>query len=229
MTFTWRRVSVSSPSGFGRPRANISCPSCPSLPRLVRLAAQQAQPQAAGHVLDLQRYQLGVAERAGEADQQQRAVAPAAGGAVARRKELAQQGQGEGRALPHRAAALGQQALQRLLDVAVPGTSGQVVEPVHLAQGCQAAADGGWRVAVLQAGQVGADGRGRGGHRGKPQDSAPGGVVRSVRLVGPQRRGCGVRAPARRPAPPGRLPSAPGRRGCPCLAGPHLAWWRGRW
>ena len=51
------------------------------LPRLVGLAAADAQPQAAGDdgdVLDMEGNQFGAAQRGGEAEQQQCAIAPAA-------------------------------------------------------------------------------------------------------------------------------------------------------
>ena len=69
------------------------------LPRLVGFAAANAQPQPAGHhgdVLDAKRNQFGAAQRAGEAEQQQRAVAPAAGALVAGRQNLAQHGERQG-------------------------------------------------------------------------------------------------------------------------------------
>ena len=53
------------------------------LPGLVGLAAADAQPQPAAHrgdILDLERHEFGAAQRAGEAEQQQCPVAPAAGG-----------------------------------------------------------------------------------------------------------------------------------------------------
>ena len=73
----------------GRP---ISAP-CPAWSVLLR---GDAQPQPAGDlgdVLDLQRHQFGAAQRAGEAEQQQGPVAPAAGGIVAGGDQLAQHGQ----------------------------------------------------------------------------------------------------------------------------------------
>ena len=175
-------------TGLGVPAARQAKLSPLSGPVRLAAADAQAQPVLRGQdILDLQRHQLGAAERGREADQQQGAVAPAAGGDVAGGDQVAQHGEGE-RRLPHRPAALAQQAFQWLLDVAVPEVPGQVVEAVHLADGGQAPAHRGGRVAVLEAGEVGADGRGRRGHRREAMRGAPGGVVRPVGLVGPQRR-----------------------------------------
>ena len=55
-----------------------------------------------GDVLDIQRYQFGAAQRAGKADQQQRAVAPAAGAVVAGGQQPAQHGERERRRLLRR-------------------------------------------------------------------------------------------------------------------------------
>ena len=60
------------------------------LPRLVGLSPADAQPQPAGDdgdVLDAERDQFGAAQRADEAEQQQRAVAPAAGALIAGEQE----------------------------------------------------------------------------------------------------------------------------------------------
>jgi hypothetical protein len=63
------------------------------LPRLVSFAASDAQPEPAGddgHILDLERHQFGAAQRAGEAEQQQGAITPAAGTRIAGQKNLPQ-------------------------------------------------------------------------------------------------------------------------------------------
>ena len=77
------------------------------LPGLVGLAAADAQPQAAGDdgdVLDMEGNKFGAAQRAGEAEQQQRAVAPAAGALIAGGEQLAQHVQRQRGGLAHRAA-----------------------------------------------------------------------------------------------------------------------------
>ena len=126
------------------------------LPGLVGLAPADAQPQAAGDdgdVLDLQGDEFGAAQRGGEAEQQQRAVAPAAGGASQVASSWRSMASDSAAAFSHRPAVQAQQGLQRHLDVAVPGVPGQVVEAVHLADRRQAAADRRRRVAFGQAGR----------------------------------------------------------------------------
>ena len=178
------------------------------LPRLVGFAAADAQPQPAGDdgdVLDTQRNQFGAAQRAGEAEQQQRAVAPAARALVAGRQQLAQHGERQRRGLAGRAAVAAQQALQRALDVAMAGVPRQVVEAVHFAQCRQPAADGAGGMAVGQAGEIGADGGRCRRHRDKTVRGAP---VRQNASSRPCRRARwpprwrGRRRPAPRPAPP---------------------------
>ena len=162
------------------------------LPGRVGLAARNAEPEPAGDlgdVLDLQRHQLGAAQRAGEAKQQQGPVAPAAGGSIAGGDQLAQHGQRQRGGFLWWPAVLAQQALQRPLDVAMGGVPGQVVEPVHFAQRGEAAADGGRGMGVGEAGEIGADGGRGGGDRHEAMRGAPGGEVRPVRLVGPERVG----------------------------------------
>ena len=75
----------------------------------IGLAAGDPKPEPArddAHVLHLQRHQFGAAQRAGQADQQQRAVAPAAGARVAGGNEPPQQRQRERRRLSYRAPLL---------------------------------------------------------------------------------------------------------------------------
>ena len=66
----------------------------------------RSPPASDRDVLDLQRHQLGAAQRAGEAEQQQRPVAPAARRAVAGGQQPAQHGEGQRRRLARRAAVL---------------------------------------------------------------------------------------------------------------------------
>ena len=59
---------------------------------LARAMRMQSPPGRGGDVLDIQRHQLGAAQRAGEADQQQRAVTPPAGASsqvASRRRSIA--------------------------------------------------------------------------------------------------------------------------------------------
>ena len=140
--------------------------------------------EAAGR-LDIQRHQLGAAQRAGEADQQQRAVTPPPGAVVAGCEQAPQHGEGERRRLLPRPPVAAQQPLQRLLDMAVPGIPRQIIEAMHLADGGEAAANGAARVALGEACQIGADRRRRCRHRAKPGTGAPVRVVLPVGLVGP--------------------------------------------
>ena len=79
-----------------------------------------------------------------------------------------------------------QRALQRALDVAVRRVPRQVVEPVHFSQCRQPPSDRGGRMAVGQAGEVGADGRRRRRDRDKTVRGAPLREMRPVGLVGAQ-------------------------------------------
>jgi hypothetical protein len=102
------------------------------------MGSNDAQPQAAGddrNVFHANCHQFRAAQCADEAKQQQRTVAPAAGGVVAGGENLAQHRQGERRGLAHGATAGAHHPLQRSLDVAVRRVPCQVVEPVHFPQG----------------------------------------------------------------------------------------------
>ena len=119
--------------GLERPhRAGLNMPSARQadlrpLPCLVGLAAADAQAQPAGDdgdVFDLQRHQFGAAQRADEAEQQQRAITPAAGALITGGQQLAQHRQGQRGGLLHRTGMRPQHALQRTLDVAMaPGST----------------------------------------------------------------------------------------------------------
>ena len=157
------------------------------LPRRIGLAARNAQPQPArvhADVVDAQRHQFGAAQRAGEAEQQECAVAPAARTGIAGGQQAAQHRERQRGGLVRRPSVLSQQAAQRFLDVAVRGVPRQVVEAVHLADRRQATADRRRRVGLTEAGEIGPDRRGRGGHRHEAGLRAPGSVVRPVGLVG---------------------------------------------
>ena len=80
-----------------------------------------------------------------------------------------------------------QHALQRSLDGAMRRVPRQIVEPVHFSQRRQPPADGGRRVGVRQAGEVGADGVRRGRHGDEAVRGAPVGKMRPVGFVGAQR------------------------------------------
>ena len=127
-------------------------------------------------------------------------------------QQLAQHRQRQRGGFLHRPAVRAQHALQRALDVAMRRVPRQIVEPVHFSQRRQPAADGGRRVAVGQAGEVGPDGRRRGRHGDKAVRGAPLGKMRPIGLVGAQgggRRGLCSPGPGRRPARPARPASAP--------------------
>ena len=161
------------------------------LPRFICLATQNANTQSVGsqsHILDLQRHHFGAAQRPGKADQQQGAIAAAALAAVAGGDDAAEHVQRERRGLFHRPSVFAQHALQGLLDIAMRRVPGQVVEPVHFADGRQPPANGGGCVAGGQTGEICADGGGSSRHRVEARPSAPGGIMRPVCLVGAQCR-----------------------------------------
>jgi transposase len=89
-----------------------------------------------GDVLDAG-HELRAAERAGEAEQQERAVAPAARARITGGEQLAQLRQAQSRGLAHRPAM----REQRALDGAVRRVPGQIVEPVQLADEALSALD----------------------------------------------------------------------------------------
>ena len=160
-----------------------------------------------GDILDPERHQLRAAQRADKAEQQQRAVAPAARSLIAGCQQLAQHRQGQRGGFLHRAAVGAEHALQRALDVAMRRVPRQIVEAVHLAECGQPAADGGGRVAVGQAGEIGADGRRRGRHRDETVCGAPrrkNAPSRPCRRAAWRRRWPGARASGRRRARPAR-------------------------
>ena len=106
---------------------------------------------------------------------------------VAGGEQLAQHGEGQRRGLLRRPAVAAQQAVQRFLDVAMRRVPRQVVEAVHLAQCREPAADGARRMAVGEAGEIGADHGRRGRHRHEAVRGAPLGEMLPVGLVGAQR------------------------------------------
>ena len=162
------------------------------LPGLVGFAAGDAQPQTAadlGDILDLQ----GERVRSGAARRRSR-TAGASGRAGRGRKHRRWRPAGAAwRATARRPFATGRPC-RRSKACSGPwmsrcaGVPGQVVEAVRLADRRQAPADRRRGMAFGQAGEVGADRRRRGRHRGEVFFRAPGGVMRPVGPVGAQRR-----------------------------------------
>jgi len=92
------------------------------LPRRIGLAARDPQrnpPATIATSSTRNATNFGAAQRAGETDQQQRAVGLAAGGAIAGGDQLAQHRERQGCRFLHRAPVCAQQSLLRLPDVAV--------------------------------------------------------------------------------------------------------------
>ena len=113
-------------------------------------------------VLAVDADQLGPAQRPGEADQQQGAVAQPGGVAAAHRDQLLQLGRGQRRGLAAAAAVLAGDALQGGADRRVAGRPGQAAQPVLLADGGEAPVERGAAVEPGERGEVGGD---RGGRR----------------------------------------------------------------
>ena len=143
----------------------------------------EAQPARGGfQVLQADRRQLGPAQRAGEARQQQGAVAPAAQVVADRGEDLAQHADRSGEFLRRELAALrgvAADAGQRFADHGLGGRHGAAGEVVQIADGGAAQVDGVDRQAALALGgeerhDVGG-GRGQAGQRVAGAPAAPGG------------------------------------------------------
>ena len=163
----------------------------------------EAQPARGGfQVLQADRRQLGPAQRAGEARQQQGAVAPAAQVVADRGEDLAQHADRGGEFLRRELAALGGVAAdagERLADHRLGGRHRAAGEIVQIADRGAAQVDGGDRQAALALGgeerhDVGG-GRGQAGQRVAGAPGAPGGdpgAVGAPRVGGLGQPGEGV-------------------------------------
>ena len=168
----------------------------------------EAQPARGGfQVLHPDRRQLGPAQRAGEAHQQQGAVAQAAQVVADRGEDLAQHADRGGEFLRRELAALrgvAADAGQRLADHRLGGRHGAAGEVVQIADRGAAQVDGGDRQAALALGgeerhDVGG-GRGQAGQRVAGAPGAPGGdpgAVGAPRVGGLGQPGEGVGGGAR--------------------------------
>jgi hypothetical protein len=162
-----------------------------ALALLVGLGAAHQHLQPFGdldQVVDVERDQLGAAQEAGEADQQQGAVAVALAARVEAGDQGAQ-GLGHGRGgLPAGAAAVGaDDALPHQADLGGGGGAGPAGRLVDLGDGGEPAPQGGDRRTAGVGGEVGGHGADLGRQRRLRAGGAPGGEVAPVGGVGAQR------------------------------------------